>query len=101
MLDDLMVARFEGAFHLVVNAGRADYDIAHIKRNLLGDAQLQHHDDQALLALQGPKAVTVLAKLGLDLTGFKFMDIRRAKLAGVDLVITDQDIPVKMALKFR
>ena len=59
-----MVARFEGAFHLVVNAGRADHDIAHIKRNLLGDAQLQHHDDQALLAFQGPKAATVLTKLG-------------------------------------
>ncbi|MEC7243286.1 MAG: hypothetical protein VXW06_05475, partial [Pseudomonadota bacterium] len=56
VLDDLMVANFEGAFHLVVNAGRADHDIAHIKRNLLGDTQLQHHEDQALLALQGPEA---------------------------------------------
>ncbi|MEL0042022.1 MAG: glycine cleavage system aminomethyltransferase GcvT [Candidatus Puniceispirillum sp.] len=88
VLDDLMVARFEGAFHLVVNAGRADHDIAHIRRHLIGDAQLQHHDDRALLALQGPEAATVLATLGLDLTGFKFMDIRRTHLAGIDLVIT-------------
>ncbi len=88
VLDDLMVARFDGAFHLVVNAGRADHDIAHIRRHLTGDAQLQHHHDRALLALQGPEAAPVLAKLGLDLNGFKFMDIRRANLAGIDLVIT-------------
>ena len=89
VLDDLMIARFEGALHLVVNAGRATHDIAHLEANLTGaDTQITVHDERALLALQGPGAAAILSDLGLDLSGFVFMDIRRFKLAGVDCVIT-------------
>ena len=46
------------------------------------------HHDRALLALQGPKAAQLLSYLGLDLDGFRFMDIRRFTLGTVPLVIT-------------
>jgi aminomethyltransferase len=96
VLDDLMMARLDGALHLVVNAGRADHDIAHLQTNL---AQLQSnkdsmecemtvHHERALLALQGPAAAAVLRDFGLDLDGFGFMAIRRFVLDGVDCVIT-------------
>ena len=34
VLDDLMVARLDGNLHLVVNAGRAQHDIDHLRQNL-------------------------------------------------------------------
>ena len=89
VLDDLMIARFEGALHLVVNAGRAMHDIAHMEANLTGaNTQITVHDERALLALQGPGAAAILSDLGLDLSGFVFMDIRHFSLAGVDCAIT-------------
>ena len=88
VLDDLMVARLDGQLNLVVNAGRAEHDIAHIRENLAENSQLTHITDRALLALQGPLAARVLGALGLDLDGFKFMDIRRFTLGDTDLIIT-------------
>lgn len=89
VLDDLMIARFEGALHLVVNAGRAAHDIAHLEATLTGaDTKMTVHDERALLALQGPSAAAILDDLGLDLSGFVFMDIKRFTLAGVECVIT-------------
>ncbi len=89
VLDDLMIARFEGALHLVVNAGRAAHDIAHLEANLSGAyTKMTVHDERALLALQGPSAAAILEDLGLDLSGFVFMDIRRFTLAGVECVIS-------------
>jgi aminomethyltransferase len=88
VLDDLMVARLDGDLHLVVNAGRANYDISHILENLGPNTQMLHHQGRALLALQGPKAASVLAGLGVPLEGFRFMDIRRLVLDGVEIIVT-------------
>ena len=89
VLDDLMIARFEGKLHLVVNAGRAAHDIAHLEASLTGaNTKMTVHDEKALLALQGPGAAAILEDLGLDLSGFVFMDIKRFTLAGIECVIT-------------
>jgi len=93
VLDDLMVARLDGNLHLVVNAGRAQHDIDHLRQNLdaepkSANTKINVHHDKALLALQGPQAGAVLSSLGLDLDGFRFMDIRRFKLHSIPLVIT-------------
>jgi hypothetical protein len=81
ILDDLMVARLDGRLHLVVNAGRAAHDIDHLRQNLDDSTKMDVHHDWALLALQGPKAAQVLSSLGLDLDGFRFMDIRHIQEA--------------------
>lgn len=88
VLDDFMVARLDGHLHLVVNAGRASHDITHLRQNLDASAQMNLNEDKALLALQGPDAAEVLNKLGLDLNGFRFMDVRHFDLAGIPLLIT-------------
>ena len=98
VLDDLMIARLDGDLQLVVNAGRADHDIAHLRANLGGanlddanlddDVTMQVRDDRALLALQGPKAPQVLCRLGVDLDGFFFMQIGHFTIDGVDCIIT-------------
>jgi aminomethyltransferase len=66
IIDDLMVTRpvaedRDGQLFLVVNAARKDVDYAHLQANLPDNVRLEIYDDKALIALQGPKAVDVVA----------------------------------------
>ncbi len=80
VLDDLMVARRpprkagEELLFLVVNASRKEDDFAHIRR-LLPDLRLGELGDRALLALQGPKAASVLARRWTKLVELPFMGV--------------------------
>jgi aminomethyltransferase len=60
ILDDLMVARWPGGLYVVVNGAVKWDDIAHLREHLPDEVTLNHLDDRALLALQGPKAFEVL-----------------------------------------
>lgn len=72
IIDDLMFANRGDHILLVVNAGRADVDIAHLRQHL-GD-QVQPVN-RALLALQGPLAEDALAPLVPAVRGMRFMDV--------------------------
>ena len=65
ILDDLIVARWPDAFQLVVNGATKWDDIAWLREHLPDDVRISHRDEYALLALQGPEAVTALVALGL------------------------------------
>ena len=92
VLDDLMIARLDGRLQLVANAGRADHDIAHLTAHLGDDVSMTVHDELSLIALQGPKAATVLQDLGItldvDMADFAFMDIGHATLMGAKVTLT-------------
>ncbi|MGJ0237798.1 glycine cleavage system aminomethyltransferase GcvT [Novosphingobium fluoreni] len=66
ILDDLMVTNRGGTFYLVVNGATKWDDLAHLREHLPDTITLNHLDEQGLLALQGPKAVEALARLGLE-----------------------------------
>ena len=73
ILDDLMVTRLgDESFYVVVNGATKWDDIAHLREHLADDIVLNHLDEQALLALQGPKAVDALARVvgGVEQLGF-------------------------------
>ena len=63
VLDDLMVTRREDAFHMVVNGATKWDDLAHLREHLPDAVTINHLDEQALLALQGPRAVDALARV--------------------------------------
>ena len=65
ILDDLMVTNAIHHYYLVVNGATKWDDIAHLRENLPDEVTLNHLADDALLALQGPKAAVALARLGL------------------------------------
>ena len=88
VLDDLMIARLDGVLQLVVNAGRAEHDIAHLRAHLGGGVEMEVKSDRALLALQGPESPAVLERLGVDLSGFHFMQIGRFTIDGTDCIVT-------------
>lgn len=73
ILDDLMVTNITAddgpAYFVVVNGATKWDDIGHLREHLPDEITLQHLDDQALLALQGPKAAEVLDRLFPGVSG--------------------------------
>ena len=74
ILDDLMVTRLpSGAFYVVVNGATKYDDIAHLHEHLPEAVTLNHMDEQALLALQGPEAVAAFARIVPEVETLTFM----------------------------
>jgi len=89
IIDDLMITRSadpaeDGRLFLVVNAGRKDVDYAHIAARLPAGVRLEVLDDRALVALQGPKAEAVMARLAPASAGLGFMSAAATPVAGLD-----------------
>ncbi|AWM87851.1 glycine cleavage system aminomethyltransferase GcvT [Microvirga sp. 17 mud 1-3] len=90
ILDDLMVTRpadpaADGRLLLVVNASMKGADYAHMEARLPANVKLVRFEDRALLAIQGPKAAEVMARLAPDTADMTFMAVRPTKLAGLDV----------------
>jgi aminomethyltransferase len=66
ILDDLMVTCTGHGYFIVVNGATKWDDIAHLREHLPDEITLTHHDESALLALQGPKAAKALAQIGIE-----------------------------------
>jgi len=88
IMDDLMATRIAGGLYLVVNAACKDQDFAHIAAGTEGRADLQILTDRALLALQGPKAGDVLARLAPETAEMKFMNFREVEVADITCFVT-------------
>jgi len=82
IVDDLMVTRRGDHFYLVVNGATKLGDIAHMESRLPRGAVLDHMKEQALLALQGPRAVDALARLVPEVAELTFMTAGAFELAG-------------------
>ena len=90
VLDDLMVSRWPDHLYLVVNGATKWDDIGHLRESLPDDITLNHLEDRALLALQGPKAADALARHaeGEDpLSALTFMKFGQFTIAGHDVTI--------------
>ena len=73
IIDDLIITRWaDDEFFLVVNAGCKLNDIDHLQKNLPG-FDLEIMDQQALLALQGPQARSVMDQLIPAASALRFM----------------------------
>src|SRR6187402_2429584 len=88
ILDDLMVANFGDHLFLVVNAACKAEDEAHLRANLSDACVIDSLADRALIALQGPKAESALAKFCADVTSMKFMDTGPRQVAGFDCFVS-------------
>jgi aminomethyltransferase len=85
IIDDLMVANLgdEGLF-LVVNASRKAVDLARVGTV----ATPEPLTDRALLALQGPAAVTVMSRIAPDAAGLPFMGVARLPVADIPCIVS-------------
>jgi aminomethyltransferase len=87
ILDDLMVTQAGDHLFLVVNAARKAQDIAHLQRHL-GAAAVTPLADRALLALQGPAAAAVLARLAPAAPALAFMSGSALAVDGIACFVT-------------
>jgi aminomethyltransferase len=90
ILDDLMVANLgNDELFLVVNAACKEQDLAHLQQHIGNRCEVQPlFEERALLALQGPAAVTVLARLAPEVAGMTFMQFRPITLLGQDCYVS-------------
>jgi aminomethyltransferase len=88
ILDDLMVANFGSHLFLVVNAARKAEDEAHLRAHLAETCIIEPLADRALIALQGPKAESVMAKFCAEAPAMRFMDARQHRVDGIDCFVS-------------
>lgn len=94
IIDDLMISRpGDGAFddaaiYMVVNGATKYDDIGWMIEHLPDEVVMNHMDEQALLALQGPEAGDALATLIPETAGLYFMQSGAFTWRGVPLWIS-------------
>lgn len=88
VFDDFMVTNIGDHFFLVVNAARKDEDLRYLKERMLENCTIELLSDQALIALQGPQASGVLARLAPGSEQLKFMTAGYFVLDSLDCLIT-------------
>lgn len=88
ILDDLMITNTPMGIYVVVNGAVKWDDIGHIRENLADEFTVNHMEDRALLALQGPKAVDALARIVPRVDALYFMEANSFLWGGEPLWIS-------------
>ena len=94
IIDDCIITNAGDHLYMVINAGHEDKDLPHMQKHLEkfvsdgGDAAIETLPDNGILALQGPKAASVLQSLvSDDLSQMAFMSARPMKVGGVETFV--------------
>ncbi|MDX6537953.1 MAG: aminomethyltransferase [Gaiellales bacterium] len=90
IVDDLIAYRREDGYLLVVNAGNREADVAHLSERVPAGATLVDDSDaHGMLALQGPRALALLAPLceGIDPMSSAPFTFVEARVAGVPCTV--------------
>jgi aminomethyltransferase len=74
ILDDMMITATPMGLYVVVNGAVKWDDIAYLREHLPDEITINHMDDRALLALQGPKAADALARVVPGVDALYFME---------------------------
>lgn len=87
VMDDLMVTNAGDHLFVVVNAACKEQDITHMRKQI-GDCEIEVLENHALLALQGPEAAAVMARLVADSKQLVFMTAANLQIDGIDCFVT-------------
>jgi aminomethyltransferase len=88
ILDDLMVANYGDDLVLVVNAAGKEQDLRHLRAQLADRCTIEPLGERALLALQGPQAGQVMARLAPAAARMVFMAVARIEIAGAPCLVS-------------
>ena len=88
IIDDLMATRRGDDFYVVVNGATKIGDIGYMEQRLPGEVVIDYMKEQALLALQGPRAVEVLETIVPGVSELGFMQGGPFQWNGRDLWIS-------------
>jgi len=90
IIDDLLVYNLKDRVLLVVNASNIAKDFAHIQKHLIDNVVLvDHSNETALIAVQGPKTADVIAQLSdYPLADLKYYHADNAVIAGESVLLS-------------
>jgi aminomethyltransferase len=88
IIDDLMFFNTGADIFIIVNGACKAADIAHVQQKIGTRCKVTPMPDYALLALQGPHAVTALSRLAPGVEKLVFMTGGRFEVAGCDCFLT-------------
>jgi aminomethyltransferase len=88
IIDDLMVVNSGSYLVVIVNAARKDLDFAYIQDRIGERVSMEIWEDRALLALQGPAAAAVLARLAPASRHMLFMSMETLKIGEIRCGVT-------------
>ena len=89
VIDDLMFFnKGDGEIFVIVNGACKVADIAHIQQHIGQRCQVEPMPNHALLALQGPQAVSALSRLAPGVAQLVFMTGGEFNIAGCDCFVT-------------
>ncbi len=88
ILDDLIVTRRENDLFVVVNAACKEQDIKLLTDGMAGESTVTELPGRALVALQGPKAATVLSRFNAEVATMPFMTFKELEIDGTPCFVT-------------
>jgi len=88
ILDDLMITRRADGLYMVVNGATKYEDFGTFREELPDEITINFMEDQALLALQGPRAVDALARLVPGVEALVFLRAAALDWNGTELWIS-------------
>ena len=74
IIDDLIIAKRDDHFYMVINGACKDKDIAHISKHIPSDKFTVIDDKYSLIAVQGPKARDILSTFNSELSQLTFLN---------------------------
>lgn len=88
ILDDLVVVREDRGLLVVVNAARKEADLAHMRSRIGERCEIEVIEDRALIALQGPRAASVMARYAPAARHMMFMRHTNLRVHDIPVSIT-------------
>lgn len=83
VIDDIVVTRIDTGLMIIVNAACKDKDFKYLYNHLSGRCCFNELSGQALFALQGPAAASVMARLSPPAAELLFMQARGTYIDGI------------------
>ncbi len=88
IIDDLMAMRHADGVALIVNAARKAVVLPYLAERLKGRATIEPRPERALLALQGPRAAAVMARVAPAAASLAFMHGADVAITGAACAVT-------------
>jgi aminomethyltransferase len=88
IIDDIIITRIDSGLMIIVNAACKDKDFLHLKNNLSANCDFKELPEQALFALQGPAAASIIGKFSAQAVGLSFMQACETEINGIACTIS-------------
>jgi aminomethyltransferase len=88
IIDDIIITHIDSGLMIIVNAACKDKDFAHLKNHLSEQCVFKELPDQALFALQGPAAASIIGKFSAQAAGLTFMQACETEVNGIACTIS-------------